>query len=306
LTTLCTFQSLSRACSLILYTISTPHIQVPASDNRQRTFARFTNQRLRTKRRSTRDQKPTEPLQPYTALSRAAKVRHSIARTSRPAPRITLPPRPQLTFFSFPRIVLPVRLMDAMSTRFQKFGFGSKRKSNVQTAIVATNGTPATTPPPNSSTTSLPQSSMNPQPNGLGRPPSYSNYNAGRPQSPMPPQNQQVAAHHPPPIDTSQRYPGSNPTMGAPQPPGYGGAYGQQPAPVPQPLGQYGSMRPVAEAPGEARNKAQLIVGIDFVSQTFAYQPKIIFHRLTCAGNHIFWRCIRLRNQHRGQRRYHH
>jgi hypothetical protein len=156
--------------------------------------------------------------------------------------------------------------MDAMSTRFQKFGFGSKRKSNVQTAIVATNGTPATTPPPNSSTTSLPQSSMNPQPNGLGRPPSYSNYNAGRPQSPMPPQNQQVAAHHPPPIDTSQRYPGSNPTMGAPQPPGYGGAYGQQPAPVPQPLGQYGQMRPVAEAPGEARNKAQLIVGIDFVS----------------------------------------
>jgi len=157
--------------------------------------------------------------------------------------------------------------MDAMSTRFQKFGFGSKRKSNIQTAIVATNGTPATTPPPNSSTTSLPQSSMNPQPNGLGRPPSYSNYNAGRPQSPMPPQNQQVAAHHPPPIDTSQRYPGTNPTMGAPQPPGYGGAYGQQPAPVPQPLGQYGPMRPVAEAPGEARNKAQLIVGIDFVSR---------------------------------------
>jgi hypothetical protein len=159
--------------------------------------------------------------------------------------------------------------MDAMSTRFQKFGFGSKRKSNVQTAIVATNGTPATTPPPNSSTTSLPQSSMNPQPNGLGRPPSYSGYNAGRPQSPMPPPNQQVAAHHPPPIDTSQRYPGTNPTMGQPQPPGYGGAYGQQPAPGPQQLGQYGQMRPVAEAPGEARNKAQLIVGIDFVSRRF-------------------------------------
>jgi hypothetical protein len=157
--------------------------------------------------------------------------------------------------------------MDAMSTRFQKFGFGSKRKSNIQTAIVATNGTPATTPPPNSSTTSLPQSSMNPQPNGLGRPPSYSGYNAGRPQSPMPPQNQTVLAHHPPPIDTSQRYPGNNTTMGPPQPPGYGGAYGQQPAPVPQPLGQYGQLRPVAEAPGEARNKAQLIVGIDFVSQ---------------------------------------
>jgi hypothetical protein len=64
-------------------------------------------------------------------------------------------------------------------------------------------------------------------------------------------------------------------------------------------------MRPVAEAPGEARNKAQLIVGIDFVSQR-CLSTKIIFYRLTCAGNHIFWCCIRLRNQHRGQRRHHH
>jgi hypothetical protein len=108
---------------------------------------------------------------------------------------------------------------------------------------------------------------MNPQPNGLGRPPSYSGYNAGRPQSPMPPQNQQTVAHHPPPIDTSQRYQGTNPTMGPPQPPGYGGAYNQPQAPVPQPLGPYGQLRPVAEAPAEARNKAQLIVGIDFVRQ---------------------------------------
>ena len=194
--------------------------------------------------------------------------------------------------------------MDAMSTRFQKFGFGSKRKSNIQTAIVATNGTPATTPPPNSSTTSLPQSSMNPQPNGLGRPPSYSGYSAGRPQSPMPPAGQQVLAHHPPPIDTSQRYQGTNPTMGPPQPPGYGGAYGQPQAPTPQPLGQYGQMR-LAEAPGEARNKAQLIVGIDFVRQR-CLSSKPIFYRLTCTGNHIFWCRIRLRNQHRSKRRHHH
>jgi hypothetical protein len=187
--------------------------------------------------------------------------------------------------------------MDAMSTRFQKFGFGSKRKSNIQTAIVATNGTPATTPPPNSSTTSLPNPSMNPQPNGLGRPPSYSGYNAGRPQSPMPPQNQQVLAHHPPPIDTSQRYQGTNPTMGPPQPPGYGGTYTQQQAPVPQQLGSYGQLRPVAEAPGEARNKAQLIVGIDFVGQQ-GLSTKTKFFKLTPLGNYIFWRCIRIRNQH--------
>ena len=185
--------------------------------------------------------------------------------------------------------------MDAMSTRFQKFGFGSKRKSNIQTAIVATNGTPATTPPPNSSTTSLP---MNPpQPNNtLGRPPSYTGYNAGRPQSPMPPPGQQVLAHHPPPIDTSQRFPSNNPTMGPPQPPGYGGAYNQPQAPVPQPLGQYGQMR-LAEAPGEARNKAQLIVGIDFVCQP-SLSSRERFHQLTGAGNHIFRCRIRLRNQH--------
>ncbi len=154
-----------------------------------------------------------------------------------------------------------------MSTRFKSLGFGSKRKSNIHTAVVATNGTPSPTPPPNSSTSSLPQAPMNPPTNLLGRPPSYTGYNGtGRPQSPMPP-GQQNMAHHPPPIDTNQRYPGSNSTMGPPQPPGYGGAYGQQQAPMPQPMGQYGQMRAPVEAPGEARNKAQLIVGIDFVSE---------------------------------------
>jgi hypothetical protein len=85
--------------------------------------------------------------------------------------------------------------------------------------------------------------------------------------------------------------------MGPPQPPGYGGAYTQQQAPVPQPLGQYGQLRPVAEAPGEARNKAQLIVGIDFVGQQ-CLSTETKFLELTPSGNHLFWRCIRIRNQH--------
>lgn len=103
---------------------------------------------------------------------------------------------------------------------------------------------------------------------GVGRPPSYSYNNAaGRPQSPMPPLGQQSVAHHPPPIDTSRGYAGANPTM-TQQPPGYGGAgYGQMQQPQLQQMGgQYGQhMRP-AEVEGGNRSKAQLIVGIDFVS----------------------------------------
>lgn len=102
---------------------------------------------------------------------------------------------------------------------------------------------------------------------GLGRPPSYSYQNAaGRPQSPMPPGQQQMS-HHPPPIDTRQGYVGANPQLQQQQPPGYGGAgYGQIPGQQPQQMGQFGQhMRP-AEVEGGNRSKAQLIVGIDFVS----------------------------------------
>ncbi|KAK5081577.1 hypothetical protein LTR05_007708 [Lithohypha guttulata] len=164
-----------------------------------------------------------------------------------------------------------------MSSRLKSFGFGSKRKSNVNLPTSSGSGTSvalpsqspngstsvANTPPPaNSSQTSL--TPMN-QP-GLGRPPSYQYSNvAGRPQSPMPPPSgQQVASHHPPPIDTSRGFVGANPQM-AQQPPGYGGAgYGQVMQPHPQQMGQYGQhMRP-AEVEGGHRSKAQLIVGIDF------------------------------------------
>ncbi|ETN46737.1 uncharacterized protein HMPREF1541_00926 [Cyphellophora europaea CBS 101466] len=167
-----------------------------------------------------------------------------------------------------------------MSSRFKSLGFGSKRKSaaNIQTSTVnpsnaSTSTTASTPPPPSSSQTSLP---MNPQ--QLGRPPSYSyNSAAGRPQSPMPPGQQQLA-HHPAPINTTQGYMNQHPPppqqqMGPPQPPGYGGAYNQmqqqQPPPPQQGGMQYMNSQHVAGRPAEVagdsnRSKAQLIVGIDF------------------------------------------
>lgn len=175
-----------------------------------------------------------------------------------------------------------------MSSRFKSLGFGSKRKSsaNIQNNSAASpNGstsTAGTPPPPNSSQTSLQQPPMN-QPGAPGRPPSYSYNNvAGRPQSPMPPPGQNQMAHHPPPIDTSRGYGAPAQQLGPPQPPGYGGAYGQQPM-APQPgmphmANQYGPARP-AEVEGAGRSsKAQLIVGIDFVSFCFQPYPPLTAH----------------------------
>jgi hypothetical protein len=168
-----------------------------------------------------------------------------------------------------------------MSSRFKSLGFGSKRKSaaNIQTNTVnpsnaSTSTTASTPPPPSSSQTSLP---MNPQ--QLGRPPSYQyNTAAGRPQSPMPPGQQQMA-HHPAPINTNQGYMGQHgqQQMGPPQPPGYGGAYNQMQQQQQQQQGgmQYMNTQHVAGRPAEVagdsnRSKAQLIVGIDFVSKPTA------------------------------------
>jgi hypothetical protein len=165
-----------------------------------------------------------------------------------------------------PPLLILIRLMDAMNSKIQKLLI-PRRKSNIGPGVTAGNGTISTiTPPLNSSQTSLPPpNTMNPPQNILGRPPSYSYPNTGRPQSPMPPGATHLT-QHPPPIDTTNRYPGSNPTMGQPQPPGYGGqGYAQPSAPMPQPLTQFGGMRPMAEAPDSRQNKAQLIVGIDFV-----------------------------------------
>lgn len=96
---------------------------------------------------------------------------------------------------------------------------------------------------------------------GLGRPPSYTyNPNAPRAASPLPPQ---PPMNQPPPINTNS-YPQGHPALGG-QPPGYGGGYGQS---MTQPtLGNYGGRSGAVEVEGAGRSKAQLIVGIDFVSR---------------------------------------
>ena len=169
-----------------------------------------------------------------------------------------------------------------MNSRPRYLGFlGSKRQSNrngsqssqqsstsTLQAPVNVNGSAHIPAASTSSTTSLP---MNPQQqNGHGRPPSYSNYanNPGR-QSPLPPIN-------------TGNYPAGHPALnGQPgPPPGYGGGYGGVANGVhggaPQPtLGSYGAPRQTGygapggapvEVEGAGRSKAQLIVGIDFVS----------------------------------------
>ncbi|KAL8969730.1 MAG: hypothetical protein Q9183_001859 [Haloplaca sp. 2 TL-2023] len=173
------------------------------------------------------------------------------------------------------------------AARFKKqFGqsFGSKRttnrhRDNDSTATTSTNGSSLTLappssngsiPPPSNTTTSTTSLPMNQVQNGLGRPPSYTyNPNAPRAQSPMPPPPHQGMSHHPPPIQTAGYPQGQHPALGgAPQPPGYGGGYGQpngMHAGGPQPsLGQYQSRGAPVEVEGAGRSKAQLIVGIDF------------------------------------------
>ena len=172
-----------------------------------------------------------------------------------------------------------------MNSRFKGFGaFGSKRTtssnsnkpigptSQTPTASTTTlapsppvNGAPLTPPGSTSSTTSLP---MNQGQGGLRPPPTYTyNPNAPRTGSPLPPpQQQQHMAHAPPPINTGA-YPQGHPALGGgtSQPPGYGGGYGQVAAPQ-STLGQYGGRGAAVEVEGAGRSKAQLIVGIDFVS----------------------------------------
>jgi hypothetical protein len=186
-----------------------------------------------------------------------------------------------------------------MNSRFKGLGFGSKRKSsaNVPTTIT-TNPTSSAPqlpqlnqlpgrPAPDSaasSTTSLP---MN-HPGAGGRPPSYTNNYApapaavGRTTSPMAggtprtPPTQMMGG--PPPINTAASgYPPGHPAaggMGAPPaaggPPQYGGGPPQYGAPPPAggsiAAQQYANRNNAVEVEGAGRSKAQLIVGIDFVS----------------------------------------
>jgi hypothetical protein len=215
--------------------------------------------------------------------------------------------------------------MNSMNDRFRGL-LGSKRKSSAGNP----NGTPgSTTPtgsqrptslsPQNSSSSSLP---MNPQQNPLGRPPSYTYAQSGglgtpqqqhgRPASPLPPINTGAPGGYPP----QQQPMGYPPQQGGPPgypsqpPPGqYGGGqqYGAPPpnhgAPPGPPAQQY---RPpgMAEVAGEGRSKAQLIVGIDFVS---AHCLRHLWRSCSYStGHHLLWRRIRLRDQHGSQRRHHH
>ena len=191
--------------------------------------------------------------------------------------------------------------MSSLNNRFKGLGFGSKRKSSATVPTFIATKPSSSAPqlpqidqlagrsaPANdsatSSTTSLP---MN-QSGAGGRPPSYTNNYApaptavGRATSPMAggtprtPPTQTMGG--PPPINTTPSgYPPGHPAasqMGAPPtaagPPQYGGGPPQYGAPVPGggsiAAQQYANRNNAVEVEGAGRSKAQLIVGIDFVS----------------------------------------
>lgn len=176
--------------------------------------------------------------------------------------------------------------MNSMNARFKNL-VGSKRKSSAGNPSSSPQGTvtptgqqrPTSLSPQasNSSSSSLP---MNQQ-NNLGRPPSYTfapqgglgapNQQHGRPASPLPPINTGAPGGYPP--QQPMGYPPQGGPPGyPPQPPAGqypGQAYGAPPPNQGAPMGAPAQYRPggmAAEVPGEGRSKAQLIVGIDFVS----------------------------------------
>jgi hypothetical protein len=189
-----------------------------------------------------------------------------------------------------------------MNSRFKGLGFGSKRKSSANVPTIAQNPTSSTPQLPgrptpstaSSSTTSLP---MN-HPGAGGRPPSYTNNyspapaSVGRTQSPMAgtprtPPTQVMGG--PPPINTAAAgYPPGHPAgpgMGAPPQAGGPPQYGppQYGAPVPPGGGsvaaaQYANRNNAVEVEGAGRSKAQLIVGIDFVSHIFSIMRPLLIH----------------------------
>lgn len=171
-------------------------------------------------------------------------------------------------------------------------------------------GAPTPTPPPNQQAVFGPPGQysqlMNQHPGPGGRPPSYASANfppgpPGRtspmgqgppPPGPMnrPPPSQVLGG--PPPLQTGPGitgYPpgpggmpmGGPPQGGPPGPPGYGGppaGYPPGPPPpqqggAPMPPGPVAYGRNPTEVDGNSRSKAQLIVGIDFVS----FSPSVHF-----------------------------
>jgi len=216
-----------------------------------------------------------------------------------------------------------------MNTRFKNL-VGSKRKSSAHhpsPAPAAANSTPTGHQRPtslspqasNSSSSSLP---MNNQQNPLGRPPSYTyappgtlgapppqQQHHGRPGSPLPPINtaapgypaQQQPMGYPP-----QPGPPGYPPQGPPGAGGYGGGYGAPPPgpPAHGPPATYNRPSNMAEVAGEGRSKAQLIVGIDFVSSPRQHGMRAPANR-DKTGHHLLRCRIRLCYQHRGQGRHH-
>lgn len=217
--------------------------------------------------------------------------------------------------------------MSSLNSRFKSFGLGKRKSvasihSIQQPAPPTSAGTPppaqipqhqaphpGQTPPPGaaSSTTSLP---MN-HPGQGARPPSYSAGSypqapQGQPMgrtSPMTGQNRTPPSQMtggPPPINTGAPTgypPNMNPMgqmpPGMPQggPPGFGQPTGYPPGPPPAggPIAQQFQQQgnPAAEVEGSSRSKAQLIVGIDFVSTSPLRFPscQTLFCSYPCPGS---------------------
>lgn len=171
-----------------------------------------------------------------------------------------------------------------MSSRLKSLGFSKRKNSNNNLppsqvpsppksgAYIAPPSSTASTssPPPDgqqnsSSNTSLVMTSQN----HPGRPPSYSYNPAGRPTSPVPPGGpQQLTHHHPPPPQINPaalQYIQSGPPPPLAPPPGYG--YQQPMHSLPPTLAPHQPpppRNPVEVEGSNRKNKAQLIVGIDF------------------------------------------
>ncbi|KAK3725350.1 hypothetical protein LTR37_000320 [Vermiconidia calcicola] len=147
--------------------------------------------------------------------------------------------------------------------------------SHSQTPTPNTSTTSSHTPSnPIASTTSLPMNNTQP----LGRPPSYQYANAGNGNlgAPQHPNQGRPSSPMPPPINTSGGYsrPPQQQMYQQPAPPGYpmqqqpsGYGYGQIAPQGPHAYGQ----RSLAEVEGSQRNRAQLIVGIDFIPTVLYY-----------------------------------
>lgn len=160
--------------------------------------------------------------------------------------------------------------MNSMNDRFRKFGFGgSRRKTNSQNQVPqqqpAISSPPPQLPgiPSSASTSSSSLQQTNQQPVGPVRPPSYSQ--ASTHQQPLARglvQSPGRAAPSLPPINTStmNNYPQHAPLGAPPIPP----QYAPQIAPAGHPAQHYNPR--AVEVEGAGRSKAQLIVGIDFVS----------------------------------------